>query len=91
MTYSKSSTHKVIGLGAAEDPRAGLSLPNERLTENAEALIPMINAQFIDAKVRKNIDMEFINFTVTCFMFWRAKGHKIMCFSYFFSFVPGWL
>lgn len=59
MTYSKSSTHKVIGLGAAEDPRAGLSLPNERLTENAEALIPMINAQFIDAKVRKNIDMEF--------------------------------
>ncbi|XP_073327917.1 protogenin B [Pagrus major] len=52
---SKSSTHKVIGLGAAEDPRAGLSLPNERLTENAEALIPMINAQFIDAKGGSNI------------------------------------
>ncbi|XP_070686594.1 protogenin B-like [Pempheris klunzingeri] len=46
----KSSSHKVIAVGVAEDPRAGLSLPNERLTENVEALIPMISDDFIDAK-----------------------------------------
>lgn len=49
----KSSGHKVIAVGAAEVPCAGLTLPNERLTENVEALIPMISAHFIDAKVRR--------------------------------------
>ncbi|XP_010744718.2 protogenin B [Larimichthys crocea] len=46
----KSSSHKVIAVGAAEDRHAGLSLPNEHLTENVEVLIPMIRAHFIDAK-----------------------------------------
>ncbi len=55
MINSKSSSHKVIALGTAEDPRAGLSLPSERITENVEALIPMISAHFIDAKVRQTI------------------------------------
>lgn len=49
----KSSSHKVIAVGAAEVPRVGLSLPNECLTENVEALMPMISAHFIDAKVRQ--------------------------------------
>lgn len=49
----KSSHHKVIAVGAGEGPRAGLPLPNERFTENVEALIPMMGAQFIDAKVRQ--------------------------------------
>lgn len=47
----KSSSHKVIAVGAAEVPRVGLSLPNECL--NVEALMPMISAHFIDAKVRQ--------------------------------------
>nr|XP_046249244.1 protogenin B-like [Scatophagus argus] len=47
---SKSSSHKVIAVAAAEGPHAGLSLPGEHLTENAEARIPMISAHFIDAK-----------------------------------------
>ncbi|XP_051236606.1 protogenin B-like isoform X2 [Dicentrarchus labrax] len=51
----KSSCHKVIAVGTAEDPLAGLSLPNEHLTENVEALIPMISARFIDAKGGSNI------------------------------------
>ncbi|XP_076589614.1 protogenin B-like [Chaetodon auriga] len=51
----KSSSHKAIGGGAAEDPRAGLSLPHEHLSENAEALIPMISAHFVDAKGGSNI------------------------------------
>lgn len=49
----KSSGHKVLAVGAADVPHAGLSLPSERLAENVEALIPMINAHFIDAKVRQ--------------------------------------
>uniref|UniRef100_A0A3Q3WNT7 Protogenin n=1 Tax=Mola mola TaxID=94237 RepID=A0A3Q3WNT7_MOLML len=46
----KSYSHKAVAMGAAEVPRAGLALPSERLSENAEALIPMISADFIDAK-----------------------------------------
>ncbi len=57
MTNRKSSSHKVIAVGAAEDPRAGLSLPNERLTENVEVLIPMISEHFLDAKVRQTKQM----------------------------------
>lgn len=40
-------------MGGGEVPRASLSLPSDRLTENAEALMPMINCHFIDAKVRQ--------------------------------------
>lgn len=58
MTNRKSSSHKVIAVGAAEDPRAGLSLPNGHLTENVEALLPMISEQFIDAKVRQTKQTE---------------------------------
>lgn len=50
--YRKSSGHKVLAVGGAEGPRAGLSLPSERLPENIEALIPMIGSHFIDTKVR---------------------------------------
>lgn len=58
MTNRKSSSHKVIAVGAAEDRHAGLSLPNEHLTENVEVLIPMIRAHFIDAKVRQTKQSE---------------------------------
>lgn len=51
MTNRKSSSHKVIAVGADEGPRAGVSLHNEHHTENVEALIPMINGHFLDAKV----------------------------------------
>ncbi|KAM3609193.1 uncharacterized protein V6R79_010862 [Siganus canaliculatus] len=51
----KSSSHKVVGVRDAEDPRVGLSLPNERLMENAEALMPMIRAHFLDAKGGSNV------------------------------------
>lgn len=53
MTNRKSSSHKAIAVGAAEDPHAGLSLPNEHHTENVEVLIPMISDHFLDAKVRQ--------------------------------------
>lgn len=53
--HRKSSGHKVLAVGAAEGARAGLSLPNERLPENIEALIPMISSHYIDTKVRKTI------------------------------------
>ena len=53
MTFRKSSGHKVIAVATGEGPHAGLSLPNELHVENAEALIPMISAHFIDAKVRQ--------------------------------------
>lgn len=75
MANRKSSSPKVIGMGAAEDPRAGLSRPNEHLTENVEALIPMISAHFVDAKVRQKqttVNDIKLCFTVTCFMFKRA-------------------
>lgn len=49
--YRKSSSHKVIAVEAAHIQHAGLSLPNERLTENIEALIPMIGGHFLDTKV----------------------------------------
>lgn len=49
----KSTGHKVLAAaGAAEGPRAGLSLPNEGLPENIEALIPMISSRFLETKVR---------------------------------------
>ncbi|KAM7414761.1 hypothetical protein PAMA_019531 [Pampus argenteus] len=51
----KSSGHKVIAVATGEGPRAGLSLPNELHVENAEALIPMISAHFIDAKGGPNM------------------------------------
>lgn len=50
--YRKSSGHKVLAVGAAEGPRAGLSLATERLPENIEALIPMISSHYVDTKVR---------------------------------------
>ncbi|CAB1454535.1 unnamed protein product [Pleuronectes platessa] len=43
----KSSSHKVIAVGAGEDPRAGMSLPSERHTDNVEAHIPMITGHFL--------------------------------------------
>lgn len=48
----KSSGHKVMDVGGAEVPRGGLSLAGDHVTENVEALMPMISAHFIDAKVR---------------------------------------
>ncbi|XP_029289653.1 protogenin B-like [Cottoperca gobio] len=51
----KSSTHKVLAVEAAEGPHAALSLPNERQTENVEALVPMISHHFLDAEVGSNI------------------------------------
>lgn len=53
MTNRKSSSHKVIAVGAGEGPRAGLSLPNERHPDNVEALIPMISDHLLDPKVRQ--------------------------------------
>uniref|UniRef100_H3D866 Protogenin n=1 Tax=Tetraodon nigroviridis TaxID=99883 RepID=H3D866_TETNG len=53
--YRKSSGHKVLAVGAAEGPRAGLSLPNERLPETLEALIPMISSHYIDTKGGTNM------------------------------------
>lgn len=50
VTNRKSSSHKVIAVGAPEGPRAG-----ERHTENVEALIPMMSDHFIDAKVRNTV------------------------------------
>lgn len=44
----KSSSHKVIAVGAPEGPRSGF--PSERHSENIEALIPMMSDHFIDAK-----------------------------------------
>ncbi|KAL7401590.1 hypothetical protein ABVT39_001820 [Epinephelus coioides] len=49
----KSSSHKVIAVGAADGPHAGLS--GEHRRENAEALIPMINHHFIDSKGGSNM------------------------------------
>ncbi|XP_034442893.1 protogenin B-like isoform X1 [Hippoglossus hippoglossus] len=46
----KSSSHKVIAVGAGEDPRAGMSLPSERHTDNVEAHIPMISGHFLDPR-----------------------------------------
>ncbi|XP_071352541.1 protogenin B-like [Trachinotus anak] len=51
----KSFSHKVIAVGTGEGPRAGVSLPNEGHAENVEALIPMINCHFLDAKGGSNI------------------------------------
>ncbi|XP_034391302.1 protogenin B-like [Cyclopterus lumpus] len=51
----KSSSHKVIAVGAAEGPHAGLSLPNEHHRENIEALIPMISHHFLDTKGEANM------------------------------------
>lgn len=81
MTNRKSSSHKVIAAGAAEDPRAALSLPNERLTENVEVLIPMISEHFIDAKVRqtKQMTVGFRSFTVLC-----SKGPQKTAFLIYF-------
>ncbi|XP_060933219.1 protogenin B-like [Limanda limanda] len=46
----KSSSHKVIAVGAGEDPRAGMFLPRERHTDNVEAHIPMISGHFLDPR-----------------------------------------
>ncbi|XP_029378331.1 protogenin B-like [Echeneis naucrates] len=51
----KSSGHKVVAIGAGEGPIAGVSLPSEHHTENAEALIPMISGHFFDAKGGSNM------------------------------------
>uniref|UniRef100_A0A8C2ZGL7 Protogenin homolog b (Gallus gallus) n=1 Tax=Cyclopterus lumpus TaxID=8103 RepID=A0A8C2ZGL7_CYCLU len=48
-------SHKVIAVGAAEGPHAGLSLPNEHHRENIEALIPMISHHFLDTKGEANM------------------------------------
>lgn len=64
-------------MGAAEVPRAGLALPSERLSENAEALIPMISADFIDAKVR------YAERVIHVYVFYVQKSTKqisLMCF-----------
>lgn len=53
MTNRKSSSHKVIAVGAAEGPHTGLALPREHHRENVEALIPMISQHFLDTKVRQ--------------------------------------
>uniref|UniRef100_A0A667WVY4 Protogenin homolog b (Gallus gallus) n=1 Tax=Myripristis murdjan TaxID=586833 RepID=A0A667WVY4_9TELE len=49
------SSPKVIGGGIHEGPHAGLSLPSEHHAENVEALMPMINNHFIDAKGGSNM------------------------------------
>ena len=53
MTDRKSSGTKVVGVGAAEGPHGGLSLPSNCHLENVDALIPMIADHFMDAKVRQ--------------------------------------
>lgn len=52
----KSSGHKVVTVGGAEVPRGGRTLAVDHMTENVEALVPMISAHFIDAKVRQMQD-----------------------------------
>ncbi|TWW76027.1 protogenin B-like [Takifugu flavidus] len=49
----KSAGHKVLAVGAAEGP-VGRPLPNERLPETIEALMPMISSHFIDTKGGSN-------------------------------------
>uniref|UniRef100_A0A3Q1EXS5 Protogenin homolog b (Gallus gallus) n=1 Tax=Acanthochromis polyacanthus TaxID=80966 RepID=A0A3Q1EXS5_9TELE len=51
----KSSSPKVIAVGASEGPHGALSLASEHHTENVEALIPMISHHFLDAKGGSNI------------------------------------
>ncbi|KAK5867237.1 hypothetical protein PBY51_011748 [Eleginops maclovinus] len=51
----KSSSPKVLAVGAAGGPHAGLSLPNEHHIDNVEAIIPMISHHFLEAKVGSNI------------------------------------
>ncbi|TNN87080.1 Protogenin B [Liparis tanakae] len=53
----KSSSPKVIAVGAAEGPHAGLSLPNEHHRGNIEALIPMISHNFLDTKGEADMGM----------------------------------
>ncbi|XP_029010014.1 protogenin B [Betta splendens] len=48
----KSSSHKVVTVGAGEGPHA---LPSERHTENVEALIPMIVDHYLDPKGGSNM------------------------------------
>ncbi|XP_077372248.1 protogenin B-like [Festucalex cinctus] len=47
----KCSSHKVVSV----PPGEALSLPHERHVENAEALVPMISTNFIDAKGGSNM------------------------------------
>ncbi|CAI5665082.1 unnamed protein product [Oreochromis niloticus] len=51
----KSSSHKVIAVGAPEGPRSGF--PSERHLENVEALIPMMSDHFIDAKIENRASL----------------------------------
>ncbi|KAG7245479.1 hypothetical protein INR49_010930 [Caranx melampygus] len=51
----KSSSHKVIAVGAGEGPHVGVALPSDRHTENVEALIPMMSSHFLDAKGGSNM------------------------------------
>ncbi|XP_061577698.1 protogenin B-like [Cololabis saira] len=46
----KSCSTKVVAMGAAEGPHAGLPLPHPCHSEKGEAVIPMMNAHFMDAK-----------------------------------------
>ena len=76
-SHRKSSSHKVVAVGAAEVHRTGLALPSERLTENAEALIPMIHADFIDSKVK------YPETLIHVYVFYAQKSTKqmsLMCF-----------
>ncbi|XP_077451622.1 protogenin B-like isoform X1 [Stigmatopora argus] len=47
----KSSSHKVLAVPAGER----LSLPRERHSDNAEALVPMMSTNFIDTKGGSNV------------------------------------
>ncbi|XP_034032090.1 protogenin B-like [Thalassophryne amazonica] len=51
----KSSSHKVITVGTGEGLHSGFPLSSECNAENVEALMPMINGHFIDAKGGTNI------------------------------------
>lgn len=71
-----------MAAGGAEVPRGGISLAGDHMAENVEALMPMISAHFIDAKVRHT-------HTVHIFSTWDE--HTMINFLYVFSFLSGWI
>lgn len=74
MTNRKSSSHKVIAVGAGEGPHAGVPLPNERHVENVEALIPMISGHFLDTKVSQTKHAWVCEFHRYMFYVHKSRG-----------------
>lgn len=79
-------------MATGEGPHAGLSLPGELHAENAEALIPMISARFIDAKVRLPSMIVGFRKTNKMTVFCNSKVMvPLFILKHVFSFVPGWI